>query len=320
MPYSRVRPSPHPLAQRPGPRLAARAFSGTRAGGSQTCRLTPQAGEGRRCQVDAAPFEGAGHEGGIGVGRNPRRAVPRRDAPSPQPLSRERERGDGAGQASLRLEARVTRAGSGSRLRFFRGRSRPISRVLSWTVIPLGAVSPRRSSNLPGPDAGRAMRSLFGLAPGGVCRAGPLPDSRCALTAPFHPCLIRPRRAGHRRYLSVALSVGSRRPGVTWHRALWSPDFPRRRTTEVVPTTRLSGRLRRAHSLTPPAAARASDVDMAPPGAGDRVVASHPPPRSGASPSGTPASRRTTVTAAPVSMWREASGWHAGRSPSRIAT
>ena len=31
----------------------------------------------------------------------------------------------------------------------------------------------------------------------------------------------------HRRYLSVALSVGSRRPGVTWHRALWSPDFPR---------------------------------------------------------------------------------------------
>src|SRR3546814_9611610 len=27
--------------------------------------------------------------------------------------------------------------------------------------------------------------------------------------------------------LSVALSVGSRRPGVTWHRALWSPAFPR---------------------------------------------------------------------------------------------
>ena len=34
------------------------------------------------------------------------------------------------------------------------------------------------------------MRSLFGLAPGGVCRAGLLPGSRCALTAPFHPCLI----------------------------------------------------------------------------------------------------------------------------------
>src|SRR5690606_28022307 len=107
----------------------------------------------------------------------------------------------------------------------FWGRSRPISRVLSWTVIPLGAASPLRSSSLPGPDAGNVMGSLFGLAPGGVCRAGLLPGSRCALTAPFHPCHA-PLRAV-RRYLSVALSVGSRRPGVTWHRALWSPDFPR---------------------------------------------------------------------------------------------
>ena len=107
-----------------------------------------------------------------------------------------------------------------------RWRSRPISRVLSWTVIPLGASSPIRSSNLPGPDAGRVMRSLFGLAPGGVCRAGPLPDSRCALTAPFHPCHALPEEP-FGGLLSVALSVGSRRPGVTWHRALWSPDFPR---------------------------------------------------------------------------------------------
>ena len=71
-----------------------------------------------------------------------------------------------------------------------KARSQPISRVLSWTVIPLGAASPQRSSNLPGGTAGRGIASLFGLAPGGVCRAGPLPDSRCALTAPFHPCLI----------------------------------------------------------------------------------------------------------------------------------
>ncbi len=33
-------------------------------------------------------------------------------------------------------------------------------------------------------------------------------------------------QADKRRYLSVALSVGSRLPGVTWHPALWSPDFP----------------------------------------------------------------------------------------------
>ena len=56
------------------------------------------------------------------------------------------------------------------------------------------------------------------------CR-GVLPPARCALTAPFHPCLIRvsPAIGG---LFSVALSVGSRPPGVTWHPALRSPDFP----------------------------------------------------------------------------------------------
>jgi hypothetical protein len=108
-----------------------------------------------------------------------------------------------------------------------KGRSRPISRVLSWTVIPLGLASPQGSSDLPGRGAGHTMTPLFGLAPGGVCRAGPLPDSRCALTAPFHPCHALPGEP-FGGLLSVALSVGSRRPGVTWHRALWSPDFPRR--------------------------------------------------------------------------------------------
>ena len=59
-------------------------------------------------------------------------------------------------------------------------RSWPVSRVLSGAIIPLGAVSPRPSSSLPGKDAGPtsaphpcrcAPLSLFGLAPGGVCRA-----------------------------------------------------------------------------------------------------------------------------------------------------
>ncbi len=67
-------------------------------------------------------------------------------------------------------------------------RSRPVSRVLSWTVIPLGPASLQGSSNLPGGVAGHDIASLFGLAPDGVCRAGRLPGSRCALTAPFHPC------------------------------------------------------------------------------------------------------------------------------------
>jgi len=52
-----------------------------------------------------------------------------------------------------------------------------VSRVLSWAAIPLGCASPRRSSDLPGSPCGphvaafRPPASLFGLAPGGVCRA-----------------------------------------------------------------------------------------------------------------------------------------------------
>ena len=34
--------------------------------------------------------------------------------------------------------------------------------------------------------------------------------------------------------LSVALAVGLRRPGVTWHPALWSPDFPPINTQEYL--------------------------------------------------------------------------------------
>src|SRR5690606_25127175 len=72
-------------------------------------------------------------------------------------------------------------------------RTRPICRVVSGTVIPLGASAPIRACSLPGDSAGRVIVTLFGLAPGGVCRAGLLPGSRCALTAPFHPC--RPAEA-----------------------------------------------------------------------------------------------------------------------------
>ena len=56
-------------------------------------------------------------------------------------------------------------------------KSRPLSRVLSWTAIPLGCASPRSSSDLPGSPCGphvaakTPLASLFGLAPGGVCRA-----------------------------------------------------------------------------------------------------------------------------------------------------
>ena len=123
-----------------------------------------------------------------------------------------------------------------------KGRSRPISRVLSWTVIPLGATSPQRSSNLPGSNAGRANGSLFGLAPGGVCRTGLLPDSRCALTAPFHPYRPSEEDVGGIFLLHFPSACAAQAlPGTLPYGArtfLGTPEG----------MTRLSGRLRRAHS------------------------------------------------------------------------
>src|SRR5688572_6771808 len=169
---------------------------------------------------------------------------------SPPPiLPRKRGRGVRAVREMLRRQTAQSAGHLTSGASVFWWRSRPISRVLSWTVIPLGASSPIRSSSLPGPDAGRVMRSLFGLAPGGVCRAGLLPGSRCALTAPFHPCHASEDRsavsfcctfrrlAPPRRYLAPCPVE----PGLS--------SAPARLHD---PMTRLSGRLRRAHCRTRP--------------------------------------------------------------------
>ena len=52
-----------------------------------------------------------------------------------------------------------------------------------------------------------------------------LPFARCALTAPFHPYLSL-TKLNQGGIFSVALAVSSHSPGITWHPALWSPDFP----------------------------------------------------------------------------------------------
>ena len=114
------------------------------------------------------------------------------------------------------------------------GGSRPISRVLSWTVIPLGCPSPDTSSSLPGNAHGpcTAIRTnpiaCFPIWP---CSERGLPCHPCyqergaLLPHPFtltSDGMSRPLGG----LLSVALSVDLRPPGVTWRSALWSPDFP----------------------------------------------------------------------------------------------
>ena len=85
------------------------------------------------------------------------------------------------------------------------GGSRPVSRVLSWAIIPLRTASPQPLSSLPGstrdPRCSRILRSpatsLFGLAPGGVCRAVDCCQRRGALLphrftlASTHCCALR---------------------------------------------------------------------------------------------------------------------------------
>ena len=97
-------------------------------------------------------------------------------------------------------------------------RSEPISRVLSRTIIPLGAQSLIRSSNLPESSAGHASGFLFGLASGGVYLAMHCYQPCGALLPhPFTPTKSLTRYGG---LLSAALAVGSRRPDVIWHLTL----------------------------------------------------------------------------------------------------
>ena len=59
-----------------------------------------------------------------------------------------------------------------------------------------------------------------------------LPATRCALTAPFHPYPAGNRPGG---IFSVALSVGSRRPGITWRPAHVEPGLSSTVTALVEP-------------------------------------------------------------------------------------
>lgn len=104
-------------------------------------------------------------------------------------------------------------------------------------VIPLGPPLPTGSSGQPGSGASHAIAPLFGLAPDGVYRAasvtgdavGSYPQGsppRRVSPATVSP-LPEPSRAIGGLF-SVALSVASRRPAVSRHPALWSPDFPLR--------------------------------------------------------------------------------------------
>src|SRR6266704_1740108 len=78
---------------------------------------------------------------------------------------------------------------------------------------------------------GPGLAAYLALLRLGVTVPRLLPGARWALTPPFHPYPWITKGG----LFSVALSVASRRPGVTWQSALWSSDFPRHATSTDVP-------------------------------------------------------------------------------------
>ena len=104
--------------------------------------------------------------------------------------------------------------------------SQPISRVLSRAIIHLWPTSPQTFSSLPESNASNIIRFLFGLTPSGVYLATSCYQLRGALL-PHHFTLTHRRlKSDQGGIFSVALAVSSHPPGVTWHPALRSPDFP----------------------------------------------------------------------------------------------
>ena len=87
-------------------------------------------------------------------------------------------------------------------------------------------------------EDGSACSPIWSCSGRGLPCRRVLPPTRCALTAPFHPYRPLPCGRGLGGLLSVALSVGSRPPGVTWRLALGA------RTFLHACAQRLSGRLR----------------------------------------------------------------------------
>jgi hypothetical protein len=89
---------------------------------------------------------------------------------------------------------------------------------------------------------GRRTGLPLGLAPGGVYRAARVASGAGGLLHHRFTLTATADRGGG--LLSVALSRGSPRVGVTHHPALWSPDVPRRRRRVApVTPTRPPGRL-----------------------------------------------------------------------------
>ncbi len=112
-------------------------------------------------------------------------------------------------------------------------------------TIHLGRRSPDGSCGLPGGQQDGPSSPCLALLPVGLAEP---PGSPRALVRSYRTVSPLPVRRARRPaaiggLLSVALSCGSPRLGVTQHRALWSPDVPRTGPVSRRPGPRPPGRL-----------------------------------------------------------------------------
>ena len=119
-------------------------------------------------------------------------------------------------------------------------------------AIHLGRPSPSASRDRPGrwrgnaPGPRRADRPYLVLLRVGFTPPPPLPEARCALTAPFHPCRAAPEGVWRGGLLSVALSLGSPPPGVTRHPISVEPGLS---SPRIAPQGRRAAAIRPSGSL-----------------------------------------------------------------------
>ncbi len=112
---------------------------------------------------------------------------------------------------------------------------KPGSVPLRVMTIHLGRPLLDGSSNLPARlgtenplfSARENAPRLFGLAPGEVCLAMLVTKHAVGSYPTFSPLPRHSLKGDGGRFVSVALSLGLHPAGVTRHRFLWSPDFPR---------------------------------------------------------------------------------------------
>ena len=122
-----------------------------------------------------------------------------------------------------------------------------VPRLPAAMAIPLGRTLRGASSNQPGRRRGKRLRSreaptpsLFGLAPGEVCRAGPIAGPAVRSYRTFSP--LPAGRSRPAVCFSVALSRGSPPPGVTRHRFSVEPGLSSTPRRTPRPSGRLAGR------------------------------------------------------------------------------